>query len=248
MLPPLRAGWGLRGEALEVPISGRNARRVIFGTLSLRTGHRILLPRERQRAGDFQASLRHVHSRYRGWPVAMLLDEDASHTAKGSVGLAEELGIEFLWLPKRAPELNPIEGLWGEGKDVVCSGHQYDTIDEQAERFVAYLTGLSKDETLEKAGIHSQEFWLAHPVFRGATRSSTNDASNALPRFLTLCTNSKNPRYNGSLSCEIPRWGRSHDRSSDQNPSTVLTCTSQKPSPSSSRANSPAAWQTVRCV
>ena len=36
--------------------------------------------------------------------------------------------------------------------------------------------------------------------------------NNALPRLRTLCTNSKNPRYNGSRSCEIPRWGRSQLR------------------------------------
>ena len=156
----MRGGWGLRGEPLEVPISGRNARRVIFGALNLRTGHRVLLPRERQRAGDFQAFLRHVRSRYRRWPVAMLLDEDASHTAKASVGLAEELQIELLWLPKRAPELNPIEALWGDGKDVVCAGHQYESIDEQVQRFVAYLTGLSRDEALDKAGVRSRSLWL----------------------------------------------------------------------------------------
>ena len=67
------------------------------------------------------------------------------------------------------------------------------------------------------------EAWVAHPGFRGAIRRPINDPNSALPRFRTLCTNSKNPRYNGSLSCDIPRWGRSHDRNSDQNPSTVLT-------------------------
>src|SRR5215471_13918960 len=36
----------------------------------------------------------------------------------------------------------------------------------------------------------------------------------------------------------MPRCGRSQLRKSDQNPSIVFTCTSQKPSPSSSRANS----------
>src|SRR5262249_7290985 len=82
--------------------------------------------------------------------------------------------------------------------------------------------------------------WMAHPGFRGATRSWINDPSNALPRHRTLCTNSKNPRYSGSRSCAIPRCGRSQDRSSDQNPSSVLTWTSQNPSPSSTRANSPA--------
>ena len=90
----------------------------------------------------------------------MLLDEDASHTAKASVGLAEELQIELLWLPKRAPELNPIEALWGDGKDVVCAGHQYESIDEQVQRFVAYLTGLSRDEALDKAGVRSRSLWL----------------------------------------------------------------------------------------
>lgn len=160
LLPPLRAGWGRRGEPLPVPISGRNARRVIFGALSLRTGHRLLLPRERQRAGDFQAFLRHVRHHYRRWPVAMLLDEDPSHTAKGSVGLAEGLGIELLWLPKRSPELNPIEGLWGDGKDVVCADHQYESIDEEVKRFVAYLSGLTNRDALQRAGVFSEDFWL----------------------------------------------------------------------------------------
>jgi hypothetical protein len=156
----LRAGWGRRGEPLAVPISGRNARRVVFGALALRTGHRLFLPRERQRAGDFQAFLMYIRRHYRRWSVAMLLDEDPSHTAKGSLRLAESLGIELLWLPKRAPELNPIEGLWGDGKDVVCADYQYGTIDEEVARFVAYLAGLPRRDALRKAGVLSDNFWL----------------------------------------------------------------------------------------
>jgi hypothetical protein len=41
----------------------------------------------------------------------MLLDEDPSHTAKGSVRLAAELGVRLVWLPKRCPELNPLDHL-----------------------------------------------------------------------------------------------------------------------------------------
>src|SRR5262249_23157729 len=94
-----------------------------------------------------------------------------------------------------------------------------------------------------------RQFADAHPAFRGPglTSSSTSDPSNSLPRSRTLCANSKKPRYSGNFSCESPRCGRSQLRSSDQNPSIVLTWTSQDPSPSSSRANSPAAWQTDRC-
>src|SRR3954471_23249209 len=76
-----------------------------------------------------------------------------------------------------------------------------------------------------------------------ATKAATRAPSKALPRRRALCTNWKKPRWSGSLSCEMPRCGRSQERSSDQNPSMVLTCTSQNPSPSSSRAYSPRPWQ-----
>src|SRR5207302_8678670 len=84
LFPPLRACWAERGQAVEVPLSGRNARRVLFGAINVHTGMRVLLARERQRAGDFQAFLSLLGGRYRGWEVALLLDEDPSHTAQGS--------------------------------------------------------------------------------------------------------------------------------------------------------------------
>jgi hypothetical protein len=45
LFPPLRAMWSPRGEAACVILSGRNARRVVFGCMNLRTGHRLLLVR-----------------------------------------------------------------------------------------------------------------------------------------------------------------------------------------------------------
>jgi len=49
------------------------------------------------------------------------------------------------------------------------------------------------------------------------------ESKSPLPRFLALWTNSKKPRYKGRCSWEIPRCGRSQERSKDQNPSIVLT-------------------------
>lgn len=163
-LPPRRGGGGRRGEPLPVPISGRNARRVIVGALSLKTGPRRLLPRARPRAGDFQAVRRPVRRPSRRGPVAMVLDEDPSPRAQGSVGRAEEVEIELLWLPKRAPERNPIAGLGGDGTDVVCADHQYESIDKEEERLVASRSGLSNRDALEKAGVFSEDFWLKRAV------------------------------------------------------------------------------------
>jgi hypothetical protein len=160
LFPPLRAAWALRGRPNAVPLTGLNARRVVFGSLNLRTGTRLFLPRERQRAKDFQSFLIRLDWHYRGWHVALLLDEDPSHTAGGSQRLAERLGVELIWLPKRAPELNPMDHLWGHGKDEISANKQYGTIEDHVDRFVSYLEGLTSRETLKKAGVLSEDFWL----------------------------------------------------------------------------------------
>ena len=160
LFPPLRAGWALRGEAAQVHLSGWNARQVIFGAMNLRTGRRLFLARSRQRAVDFQAFVRLVHHHYRAWPVALLVDEDPSHTARSSVALAREMDMTLIWLPKRAPELNPIDTLWGQAKDAVSANKQYSSLDEQVERFLAYLSSWSNREALTAAGVFASDFWL----------------------------------------------------------------------------------------
>jgi len=72
-----------------------------------RTGARLLPARRKGRSADFQAFLDLVRSSYRGRHVALLLDENPRHRAKASQAKAD--GRTLLWLPKRAPELNPMD-------------------------------------------------------------------------------------------------------------------------------------------
>ena len=39
LFPPLRAAWALRGQETPVPISGVNAKRVVYGILNIKTGN-----------------------------------------------------------------------------------------------------------------------------------------------------------------------------------------------------------------
>jgi transposase len=160
LFPPLRAGWTVRGRPAPVPISGWNAKRALFGAINLETGHRIFLARGHQRAADCQAFFEAIRRRYPGRHVAVLLDENSSHTAAGSRALADRLGIELLWLPKRSPHLNPMDHLWRHGKEVVSANHQYESVEAQVERFVGYLAGLGRREALRKAGVLSENFRL----------------------------------------------------------------------------------------
>ena len=90
----------------------------------------------------------------------MLIDGDPSHTAESSQYAAQDLGIELVDLPVRAPELNPMEALWGGGKDNVCANRQYQSIDDQVYQFIAYLELLSNEVALRKAGLISKKYWL----------------------------------------------------------------------------------------
>src|SRR5262249_48363471 len=77
LFPPLRFAWAPRGAQAKVWLTGRNARRVLFGAVNLRTSRLVLLCRERQKAPDFCAFLEKVRRSYRGYHVALLLDGDS---------------------------------------------------------------------------------------------------------------------------------------------------------------------------
>jgi DDE superfamily endonuclease len=158
LFPPLRAAWCQRGETAAVWLSGRNARRVIFGAMNLRSGARLFVPRPKGRSGDFQAFLEELRLMYRGWHVALLLDEDPCHTAQVSARAAA--GMTLLWLPKRSPELNPLDTLWGQGKDIISVNKQYASIEEQVDLFLHYVSSLSDREALHKSGVLTADFWL----------------------------------------------------------------------------------------
>jgi hypothetical protein len=166
LFPPLRAMWSPRGEPARVMLSGRNARRVVFGCMNLRTGHRLFLVRQKQYAKDFQAFMREVRRHYGGRRIVMLLDADSSHAAAASRTLTRQLDIRLLWLPTRSPELNPMDTLWGQAKDVVCVNTQYVDIDEQVDAFITHLNSLSNREALATSGITSAHFWLKRALLR----------------------------------------------------------------------------------
>lgn len=128
--------------------------------MNLRTGKRLFLARERQRQHDFQVFLQLIHKHYRSWYVAILLDEHSSHTATRSQQLADDLQIQLLWLPKRAPELNPMDRLWGQAKNIVSANLQYPTIDDHVTTFVEYLECLTDWEARYTSGVLSADFWL----------------------------------------------------------------------------------------
>ena len=160
LFPVLRRAWSLRGQQAEVPITGRNAKRVLFATINLRTGQRICLRGANMRQVNFHALLREVRRRYRERPVWMLLDEAPCHVAAKSQALAAALDIHVVWLPKQCSELNSMDQLWKELKGKVSANHQFSSVEEHTEYAESWLLSLTDKEALRKAGLLSKNFWL----------------------------------------------------------------------------------------
>ncbi len=160
LFPVLRRAWSLRGQQAKILITGRNDKRVLFGIINLRTGHRILLRRRNMRQESFQDFLRVLRRSYPGRPLWLLLDEASCHTAPRSEAVAVALGVVMLSLPKQCSELNAMDHLWREVKDDISANYQFTSIDEHADYAEEYILKLSNRQAQRRAGILSKSFWL----------------------------------------------------------------------------------------
>jgi len=161
LFPPLRAAWALKGTQATVPITGANAKRVLFGAIDLRTAHRIVLVRRHAGGADAQAFLQELRRRYRSaGTIWLLLDRASAHTGHHTRALASAPGIRMLWLPKQAPELNAMDQLWRELKRLIAANRQAKTIDRLAADAASWVRGLTPRQARRKASMSSRRFWL----------------------------------------------------------------------------------------
>ncbi len=161
LLPPLRAAWARVGQQARVPISGRNARRVLFGAINVCTGHRLVLCCPQAGGAAARLFLTQLRRHYRQAPtIWLLLDRASAHTDAKTTQLADELQIQLVWLPQQASELNAMDQLWKELKRLVAANRQANQIESLAQQAEAWLLSLTPHEALQKAGILSPNFWL----------------------------------------------------------------------------------------
>lgn len=160
LFPVLRRAWSERGKPATIPITGRNAKRVLFGVINPATGHRHLMRAPNMRQQFFHAFLRLLRQSYPGKPVWLILDAAPCHTAGKSQTLAEQLDIHFIWLPKQCSELNAMDQLWRGLKASISANYEYVDIDQHADFAEQWIQSLTQTEALLKAGILSKHFWL----------------------------------------------------------------------------------------
>jgi transposase len=137
--PKVGCQWMRRGEQAAVETPGNNEKRYLAGSIHWRTG-RVILTEGRKKEGRGAALFcRHLDDLRRAFRhykvIHVLCDNAGTHTPDGSKlvrAYLEEWGhrVKVHYLPKYAPDTNPIERVWWRLHEAVTRNHRCHTIDE----------------------------------------------------------------------------------------------------------------------
>jgi putative transposase len=140
--PKIGSQWMLRGRQAEVVTPGNNEKRHLAGSLHWRTGTLFLSsPGARRNSRLFLAHLDDLRTRLRGFrKIHVICDNAKFHDCKA---VREYLAkwserIELHFLPKYAPETNPIERVWWHLHETITRNHRCRTLEELLQEVYAW--------------------------------------------------------------------------------------------------------------
>ena len=132
--PRIGSQWMLRGDQAEVSTPGNNVKRYLSGSLVWGTGTLLLSPPGRRRNADlFIEHLDDLRSRLRGYrKIHVICDNAAFHDCRKVDQYLDQWGhrVEIHFLPKYAPETNPIERVWWHMHETITRNHRCQSMDE----------------------------------------------------------------------------------------------------------------------
>jgi len=142
--PKIGRMWMRRGQQAAVVTPGDNDKGYLAGSLHWRTG-RLLTTRGPKRDGRlFVAHLHELRRRLRRYKVIHVICDNAKihHDCWAVWEFCLKYGgrVKLHFLPKYAPELNPIERVWWRLHEQITRNHQCQSLEELVELVLAWLS------------------------------------------------------------------------------------------------------------
>jgi putative transposase len=132
--PQIGSCWMRKGEQAEVITPGTNRKCHIAGSLHWRTGRLLLsTPGSRRNAELFLKHLDDLRERLRGFrKIHVICDNAKFHDCRAVREYLAKWGhrVELHYLPKYAPETNPIERVWWHLRETITRNHRCSSLDE----------------------------------------------------------------------------------------------------------------------
>jgi putative transposase len=141
--PKIGSCWMERGQQAEVPTPGNNVKRHLAGSLVWRTGTLLLSPAGARRNAElFVAHLDHLRRRLRGFRVIHVICDNASfHSCRRVQAYLRQWGhrIRLHYLPKYAPNTNPIERVWWRMHEAITRNHRCQDIEQLLNKIFSWV-------------------------------------------------------------------------------------------------------------
>jgi transposase len=146
--PKIGCMWMRRGEQATVETPGDNEKRVLAGSLHWRTGRLIETwggEKEGRTAGLFLRHLDDLRRAFRQYKVIhVICDNAVNHRpdkSKAVRAYLEEWGerVRVHFLPKYAPDTNPVEEVWWRLHEAVTRNHRCQSMQELIDLTVDWL-------------------------------------------------------------------------------------------------------------
>jgi putative transposase len=137
--PKVGCQWMKRGEQAAVETPGNNEKRYLAGSIHWRTGRVILTEGKKKEGRGAALFCRHLDDLRRAFRhyrvIHVLCDNAGFHTAEGSKlvrAYLKEWGhrVKVHYLPKYAPDTNPIERVWWRLHEAVTRNHRCQSMQE----------------------------------------------------------------------------------------------------------------------
>lgn len=152
-LAELRQMWMRRGQQHRVAVPDQNEKFSLYGTLELETGEVLTACYDTAKSEHTISFLEQMMRHYDEGDILLIWDQASYHVSKKvKEAIAGWERLTVLPLPKRSPQENPIEAIWGQLKDVIASNlsRSVDALKAACHRF---FERLSRQDALQLAGI-----------------------------------------------------------------------------------------------
>jgi transposase len=154
-LPPLRRMWMRQGHQVRVPTPKQNHHVYSYGALDLVTGAWQDRLAPKANSATTLTFLNDLLSQYPQQRILLIWDQASYHTShKVTTWLRQHPRIRALFLPKYAPELNPVEHIWRIVKQRVAANVTR-TLDAIQEAYHSFFAQQSPTSLLQTAGLGS---------------------------------------------------------------------------------------------
>lgn len=142
-------GWGRRNERIAIPIANLKQRQTYYGVMNLYNQEFLITPYERGNGNNTVSFIKHLQALHPDKKLILLWDRARYHYGKEvqaylstlNHGLAEEnWKVACLLFAPNAPDQNPVEDIWLQGKNFLRR-HFYEnkTFQQIKQSFLSFL-------------------------------------------------------------------------------------------------------------